>query len=194
MIMSRKNFLEDINLWKRVVNDDSCEAFSALFRKYYKPLLNYGLQLVPRKQLVKDSIQELFFTIWDKRDRLSEIENVSSYLYTSFRRTLFRQVEILHTWQKRDQQYFAETLEEIPLDTEQLLIVEEIRRETIENLQKAFENLNGHQKEVAFLKFYSGLSNDEIGEIMNVKKESVYNYVYRAISALKESMSISLTG
>lgn len=192
--MSRYNSLEDINLWKRVVNDDSCDAFSALFRKYYKPLLNYGLQLVPRKQLVKDSIQELFFTVWDKRDRLSEIENVSSYLYISFRRTLFRQVEIYRTWQKRDHLYFTESSDESLLDTEQVLIVEEIRKETKENLNKAFSNLNGHQREVAFLKFYSGLSNDEICKIMNVKIESVYNYTYRAIATLKESMSISLTG
>lgn len=192
--MSRNNYLEDINLWKRVINDDSCDAFSALFRKYYKPLLNYGLQLVPREQLVKDSIQELFFTIWDKRDRLSEIENVSAYLYKSFRRTLFRQLEIYRTWQKRDHLYFAESSDESLLDTEQLLIVEEIRKEKVENLHKAFNNLNGHQREVAFLKFYSGLSNDEIGKIMNVKIESVYNYTYRAIATLKENMSISLTG
>ncbi|REL24655.1 sigma-70 family RNA polymerase sigma factor [Rhodohalobacter sp. SW132] len=192
--MSKNNFLEDINLWKRVIHDDSCDAFSALFRKYYKPLLNYGLRLVPRKQLVKDSIQELFFTIWDKRERLSEIGNVRSYLYTSFRRTLFRQVEILQTWQKRDELYFSETPNEDLLNTEQLLITEEMNRETKENLQKAFDNLNGHQKEVAFLKFYSGLSNDEIGEIMGVKIESVYNYMYRAISTLKENLEVSLTG
>ncbi|WP_340105921.1 RNA polymerase sigma factor [Rhodohalobacter sp. 8-1] len=192
--MTRSNFLEDINLWKRVVNENSGDAFSALFRKYYKPLLNYGLQLVPRKQLVKDSIQELFFTVWDRRDRLSEIENVSSYLFTSFRRTLFRQVEMFQIWQKRDQLYFVETIQEIGLNTEQSLIVEEINRETKENLKKAFENLTGHQKEAAFLKFYCGLSNDEISDVMGIRKESVYNYMYRAICVLKESMSISLAG
>lgn len=192
--MVRDNFLEDINLWKRVINHDDRQALSTLFRKYYKPLLNYGLQLAPRKQLVKDSIQELFFTIWDKRERLSEIENVSSYLYSSLRRTLFRQVEIYQTWQKRDRTYFEETSREAQLNTEQQLVVEEIENETKENLQEAFDNLNGHQKEAAFLKFYNGLSNDEISEIMGVKKESVYNYIYRAISTLKENMNISLTG
>lgn len=192
--MGRDNFLEDINLWKRVINHDDRQALSTLFRKYYKPLLNYGLQLAPRKQLVKDSIQELFFTIWDKRERLSEIENVSSYLYSSLRRTLFRQVEIHQTWQKRDRSYFEETSREAQLNTEQRLVVEEIEKETKENLQEAFDNLNGHQKEAAFLKFYSGLSNDEVSEIMGVKKESVYNYIYRAISTLKENMNISLTG
>ncbi len=191
--MSNDNFLEDINLWKRVIDDDR-QALSALFRKYYKPLLNYGLQLVPRRQLVKDSIQELFFSIWDKRDRLSEIEYVSAYLYSSLRRSLFRQVEIHQSWQRRDKTYVTESSSEEQLNTEQRLIVEEIKKETKENLQEAFDNLNGHQKEAAFLKFYCGHSNEEISEIMGVKKESVYNYIYRAISTLKENMNISLTG
>jgi RNA polymerase sigma factor (sigma-70 family) len=192
MGMSRDNFLKDINLWKRIIDKDCGDAFSELFTKYYKPLLNYGLQLVPRKQLVKDSIQELFFTVWDKRSRLSEVENVISYLFTSFSRTLFRQVELFRTWKLRDQIYFTETLSSGLLDTEQLLILEETDKETKENLQKAFNNLSPHKKEVAFLKFYSGFSNDEIGDIMNIKTESVYNYMYRAIAALKQNVTVSV--
>jgi RNA polymerase sigma factor (sigma-70 family) len=192
--MSRDNFLKDINLWKRIINEDCGDSLSVLFTKYYKPLLNYGLQLVRRKQLVKDSIQELFFNVWDKRSRLSEVENVSSYLFTSFRRTLFRQVELFRTWKLRDQIYFTEISNSNSLDTEQLLILEEADKETKENLHRAFENLSSHQKEVAFLKFYSGFSNDEIGDIMNIKKESVYNYMYRALAALKQDVTVSLAG
>ena len=192
--MSRDNFLKDINLWKRIINEDCGDSLSVLFTEYYKPLLNYGLQLVPRKQLVKDSIQELFFNVWDKRSRLSEVDNVSSYLFTSFRRTLFRQVELLRTWKLRDQVYFTEFLNSDSLDTEQLLILKETDKETKENLHKAFKNLSSHQKEVAFLKFYNGFSNDEIGDIMNIKTESVYNYMYRALSALKQNVTVSLAG
>ncbi len=191
--MGKDNFLEDINLWKRVINDDR-EALSLLFRKYYKPLLNYGLYLIPREDLVKDSIQELFFTIWNKRDRLSDIEYVSSYLYSSMRRSLFRQTQKQRTWKERDRTYSEENFVTDRVNTEQRLIIEEMQNEKRKNLQEAFDNLNGHQKEAAFLKFYSGLSNDEISEIMGVKKESVYNYIYRAISTLKEKMNISLTG
>lgn len=192
--MSKDNFLKDINLWKRIINDDCGTSLSELFTKYYKPLLNYGLQLVPRKQLVKDSIQELFFTVWDRRNQLAEVENVSSYLFTSFRRTLFRQVELLKTWRMRDQLYFSEMSNSDLLDTEQLLILKETDKKIKENLHKAFKNLSAHQKEVAFLKFYSGFSNDEIGEIMDIKKESVYNYMYRAIASLKQNVPVPLAG
>lgn len=191
--MSQHDFLEDINLWRRLINDDR-DALSRLYRKYYKPLMNYGMRLIPNRDLVKDSIQELFFTIWKSRENLSDVEYVNSYLYSSLRRSLFQQVKKQKSWDDRDRRYCQDNLHDSELNYEQRLILEEIKKEKKEDLQEAFENLNGHQKEVAFLKFYCGLSNDEISDIMKVKKESVYNYIYRAISSLKESMNISMTG
>jgi RNA polymerase sigma factor (sigma-70 family) len=191
--MEQDNFSEDRKLWKRLINDER-DAFSMLFRKYYKPLLNYGFHLIPRDDLVKDSIQELFFTIWDKKENLSDIENVRSYLYCSMRRSLFRQAEKQETRKERDRTYSEEDPNTGQLNMEQYLIIEEIHQEKKENLQTAFEDLNYYQKQAAFLKFYNGLSNDEISEVMGIKKKSVYNYIYRAISVLRENMKISVTG
>lgn len=189
--MKQDNFSEDIKLWKRLINDER-DALSMLFRKYYKPLLNYGLHLIPRDDLVKDSIQELFYTIWDKREGLSDVEHVRSYLYCSMRRTLFRQAEKQRTRKERDRSYTEEDLHTGQLNVEQHLIIGEIQEERKEILQDAFEELNYYQKRAAFLKFYNGLSNDEISEVMGVKKKSVYNYIYRAISVLREHIQISV--
>jgi|SRR5699024_357349 len=189
--MKQENILEDIKLWKRLINDER-DALSMLFRKYYKPLLNYGLHLIPRDDLVKDSIQELFFTMWDKRESLSDVQHVRSYLYCSMRRTLFRQAERQRTRRERDRTYSEEDLHAGQLNVEQNLIIGEIQEERKEILQEAFENLNYYQKRAAFLKFYNGLSNDEISKVMGVKKKSVYNYIYRAISVLREHVQISV--
>lgn len=189
--MNQGNFSEDRNLWKRLINDER-DALSMLFRKYYKPLLNYGLHLLPRDNLVKDSIQEVFFTIWDKRENLSDVEHVRSYLYCSMRRALFRQLNQQKTRNERDRTYSEEALNTGQINIEHHLIIEEIQKEKKKSLEDAFENLNSSQKRAAFLKFYNGLSNEEISEVMGVEKKSVYNYIYRAISALRESMNISV--
>jgi len=86
------NFKEDIQLWKGILRGDQ-QALSQLFRKYYTALLNYGLRLIQEDELVKDSIQELFYTIWETRDRLSDVVYVRSYLYSSMRRTVYRQAK-----------------------------------------------------------------------------------------------------
>ena len=68
---------------------------------------------------------------------------------------------------------------------EELLILDELQQEQKEQLLKALEALNKSEKEAVFLKFYSGLSNAEIAQVMGVNSQSVYNYIHRAIQALK---------
>lgn len=189
--MSKTNYLEDINLWKRILNDDR-EALSLLFKKFYKPLLNYGLYLVPERELVQDNIQELFLRIWKSRDRLSNIEYVRSYLYTSLRRSILEEIELQKNRQKRDRKY-SDSTDFYDKNIEQRMIIEEIKQEEKESVRQALETLTDRQRKAAFLKFYGGLTNDEISEVMNVNKQSVYNYIYRAIVALQEELRISFT-
>ena len=180
---NKKSFTEDIQLWEQLVAEDR-HAFSALFRKYYRPLVNYGLKLIPDEALVKDSIQELFFTIWEQRKNLSEVEYVRSYLYISLRRTVLRQAEIQDSRSQRDRAYTEEAFREM-VNEEQLMMIDELQQEQKAQLREALDALSEREKEAVFLKFYSGLANAEIARVMKVSKQSVYNYIYRAIQALK---------
>lgn len=186
--MKKDSHSEDAMLWKRLLKDDR-DALSEIFQKYYRPLLNYGLKLLPEEELVKDSIQELFFSIWDGRENLSDIEYVRSYLYISLRRTIYRQNEIQQKRNKRDQLYSEEFFQYI-VDKEKLMIIEEFKQEQKKELTEALEILNSREKEVIFLKFYSGLSYAEIAQIMEVNRQSVYNYMYRAIQALENFLDV----
>lgn len=190
--MGKENSLEDLNLWKRLVKDDR-HALSLLFQKYYNPLLNYGMRIIPRFDLVKDSIQELFYTVWKSRSRLNDVEKVAPYLYASMRRILFRQAEIEQTRHDRDRSYSQENNRK-NLNKEEEIIIEELSQETTEKLEEALEELSGRPKEAAFLKFYGGLSNDEISEVMGVNKQTVYNYINTAVTTLEETLCVSLTG
>lgn len=175
---------DDIQLWHRILDGDRC-ALSQLFNKYYSPLLNYGLNILSREDLVKDSIQEMFFTIWKGREELSDIKYVRSYLYSSFRRAVFRQAEIKNNRDSRDESYAEESFREI-LNREELMIKEELRQEQKRELLKAVRELTKRQKEAFFLKFQEGLSNEEIAQVMDVNKQSVYNYIHRAVVALQD--------
>lgn len=184
----RSDFYDDTHLWKGVLNGDR-RALSQLFKRFYPPLFNYGLKLYAREELVKDSIQELFYTIWEKRNQLSDVEYVRSYIYSSFRRTVFRQAEIESVRNKRDKAYSEESFREL-VNKEQLMILNELKREQKRKLQNALQTLSKRQKEAVFLKFQNGLSNQEIALVMDVNKQSVYNYIHRAIAALQEYLQV----
>ncbi|MDR8390380.1 sigma-70 family RNA polymerase sigma factor [Aliifodinibius sp. S!AR15-10] len=181
--MDQVSFSEDIKLWERLLTGDK-SALSELFKKYYSQLLSYGLKLVSDRALVKDSIQELFYSIWEQRDNLSEVEYIRSYLYVSLRRAIYRQAEIKQNRHDRDRAYSEEFFQHV-INHEKLMIQEELKEEQKRELKRGLDLLNKREKEALFLKFYSGLTNAEIAQVMEVNRQSVYNNIYRAIQSLK---------
>ncbi|MCW9707986.1 RNA polymerase sigma factor [Fodinibius salsisoli] len=184
----KENCSEDIRLWEELRAGDRT-ALSSLFNKYYTHLLNYGLKIIPNTQLVKDSIQELFISIWEYRSNLSQVEYIRSYLFSSLRRTIIRQHDVAETRQERDERYSEESFKKL-INKEQLMIMDELEEEQKYRLEQAIEQLSKRQKEAVFLKFYNGFTSDEIAEIMGVNKQSVYNYISRSIDTLREQLLV----
>jgi RNA polymerase sigma-70 factor (ECF subfamily) len=65
------------------------------------------------------------------------------------------------------------------------LIHAEVLSEQEQTIRKAIEQLPTRQQEVIFFKFYEGLSNEEIAQIMDVERQTVANFLYRALTQLK---------
>ena len=55
-------------------------------------------------------------------------------------------------------------------------------------VRRAIDGLPKRQQEVVFLKFYEGLENDQIAELMDINRQSVANLLYRALCTLKNQM------
>lgn len=175
---------EENVLWLKIKNGDE-EALADLFRLYYNRLFNYGIKIVKNDEFIKDCIQELFLTIWDRKKYINEAFSVSSYLISSLRRTIFRKIRKQKTHYERNKKYFDHHFQET-LNIEELIIHFETRSKNKEQLACALDQLGGRQKEAIYLKFYDGLSNNEIADVMGINKQSVYNHVSGAIRMLQK--------
>src|SRR5690554_1114565 len=78
-------------VWDRFVSGDT-SCFRKLFVSYYKGLYGYGLKLCGDQNLVEDSIQDLFETLWKRRKSLKHVKSPNVYLYVSLRRNIYREV------------------------------------------------------------------------------------------------------
>lgn len=78
-------------LWEQFVAGDK-SAFSILYKHYVSDLYLFGLRLSQNQELVKDAIQELFVSLWNKRETLPQVTNVKSYLITSLRNKVLRKI------------------------------------------------------------------------------------------------------
>jgi RNA polymerase sigma factor (sigma-70 family) len=178
--------LDDVHLWQNVKRDNEL-AFSVLYKKYTQRLYNYGMHSCHDHDLVMDCLQELFVSIWDKRNNLTTVHSVSSYLFKSFRRLLMKKL----SWRKRFLQTFDANQEryfEITLPIEALIERGEVQEEQSEKMRRCLLSLTKRQREAIFLRFYNDLSYSDIASIMELQVDSVYNIISKAIDSLREKL------
>lgn len=182
-----KDQRDESELWKKIIEGNQ-EAFASLFYKYHQILFNYGYKIVPRKVFIEDCIQELFLTIWEKHETISDAKSVKAYLFTSMRRMVFKNLRKIHNQNNRNIRY-AKEKDELSFSIEDYIIENERHKEHQKKLQIALRALSRRGREVIYLKYFSGMSNSEIASLMEIKRQSVYNHVSEAIDNMQHSVS-----
>lgn len=79
--------LSDSQLWNDLKNGNP-EVLNFLFYEFYNDLYFYGTKLVNDKNLIIDTIQDLFSNLWENKKRLSDVQHIKAYLFQIFRNRL----------------------------------------------------------------------------------------------------------
>lgn len=177
--------------WKEMKKGDR-QALQNLFEHYSEILLSYGISLFKNRELVKDSIQDVFIDLWHYRNTLSPTDNVKLYLLKSLRTKILRNISkynrahdfSIEDANLREQEWNS------PFESE--WTHGETDRLQQQKLQLAILRLPARQKEVLRCIFYESMSYEETSYLMSMKIKSVYNLIWRAISNLKKHITSTM--
>lgn len=179
------------NLWHELKHGDR-SAFNSLIRLHYQLLFNYGSKISKDQSLVEDCIQELFIYLWEHRSTLADVVVVKAYLIKSLRRRIINQLttkdqklvdRVENFSDDQRGSFFTFSHEKVLIDNENSEIIQS-------KLNQAITNLPDRQREAIFLKYYSGLSYEEIAQVMDMEKQSVANVLRRALLSLRALFSL----
>lgn len=182
--IQRSNAPDDKIMWQRFIAGEVV-AFDYLMSSHFRSLFHYGSKFSKDKEFVKDCIQDLFLSLWERRDNLSSDIVVKPYLMASLRRLMHR---------KHDQNARLEGEEYrgqegsflLEFSVEQQYIEQESTLLLSQKLQRLLDELPLRQKEVVYLKFFQELDRSQISEIMEVSPQTVSNLLQIAIKHLKK--------
>jgi RNA polymerase sigma factor (sigma-70 family) len=174
---------KDAMLWNQFRLGDG-GAFSAVFKKYYTGLYNYGCRITDDTNLVEDCIQELFIDIWRTSGK-AEVQSVKAYLFTAFK---FKLMKLLAKNSKTSL-LAADNQQTFVLGQDVLLINKETDAQKNKQVLDAISQLSPRQKEIIYLKFYLNLSYEEVSELMQINYQAARNLIYKAIKELKNKIA-----
>ena len=173
-------------LWILLLEGD-INAFEALYDRYSAVLYRYCRNFSDDMHLIEDCIQELFTRLWEKRSSLTVTSSVRFYLLSSIRRMLFRKLQQQSKRNQYEQGVKGFIFEGIGTPEQGYILREEDKR-LQRILLDAVNTLPINQREIMYLRYYQGLSFDEISTLTGIGKKTAYNLVFIALKNLKKKL------
>ena len=157
----------------------------AFYESEYDYLVSVGLYHKVDLNQIKDTIQQLFLDFYERKVNLQEVSNPRSYIITAFKRRLIDLGRAGAQKARFDLLFYQEIEDHSILHQIEL---RELSQERLALLRVAYEQLPARCRKVIFLKFYEGLSNEEIAHRTNLSMRSVYNNLSEGIKRLKAAV------
>ena len=176
---------EDKITWEVFKKGDK-NALSQIYDQHVDFLFRYGKKFTTDKELVKDTIQDLFFDLINTCNNLGTTDNIRFYLIKAFRRRLFRNLQKLGDLPKLVDE--SELQAEIVYSVEEALIIREELTHREQMIQQGLKEISPKQREILFYRFTCDFEYSQICEIMSLKYDSARKQVFRAIKALKDKL------
>jgi len=174
--------LESDLLQRLQQNDD--EALALLMKMYYDDLYNYAARFTKDDGLIKDCIQEVFISLWQRRETANAILSPKYYFLRAIKnkvlKSLHKNVRKVTSEHLQDEYDFFHEF-----SIERVIIDKQISEEKAERLRKTLSLLSKRQIEIIYLKYYQYLDHGQIAELMNISRQSVYNLLHEAIHKLR---------
>lgn len=167
--------------WSEVKKGNDQE-WRNLFRQHAGFLYAYGMKFAHNEELVKDTIQELFLNIYEKRHTLSEPTFIRAYLCSGLRNRLINEMK------KESPVFLEEGDYEFTLYVDAENSEEDEEEKQYKKIQGLLNKLTNRQREVIYLKYFKGLSNEEIAKVLDINKQSVANLISDGLKQMKKDL------
>jgi len=183
-----KKSMDELALVRLAKNGDK-EALKALFEENKRKIFALAFQYTKNAEDAEDILQETFIKAYRFLDKF-DFQNGVSFSPWLYRIGINCSIDYLRRHRKdRDKNSEFESLENISSDDansdpEHIRHSKEIR----EKIDHALNKLSGKQRMVFILRHYQQLSTKEIADYMSTSEGSVKTQLFRAVSAVKESL------
>lgn len=163
-------------LWQLCKIHNDHKAFKVIYDREFGHLLSYGLKICKDHSDVKDALQEIFTDLWVKKSS-RRINHIKLYLLKSLKYRLIKdknkgKIIDINTLPKELSYTITPTNKELQSD----------------EVKTILSQLPQNQQEILNLKYYQGLSNSQIAEVLDIKYQSVSNRLHRVLNVFRKKI------
>jgi len=161
----------------------SLEAFDVIYHRYYHAVYCNALKLVKDPTLAEDILQEVFLTLWNKKETIDCNRPIGGWLFTV---SYHCSINLLRKQLKASVCYSNIAREATPPLSEDDILQ---KNSQWFQLEQAIAKLSPQKRKVVELCKLDGKTYEEAANTLNISKHTVKEYLMTAMSSLKEIVS-----
>ena len=166
-------------------------AFTQLYFHFGKKLILFGVSLVRSKEIAEELVEDVFVRLWANRAQISEIENITVYLYVAVKnKALNKLSQKAHELIAAPFDYLDTTLDEFAASPYDLMITSEM----MGRMQQVIESLPPRCKMIFKLIREDGLKYKEVAEILNISVNTIDAQMAIAVRKICMALHIEKPG
>lgn len=172
--------------WLRRMQGGDEEAFEHLFLCYYDALCRFASRYVSSSDAVEDLVQDVFFSVWQRREALDPQQSLRAYLYKATRNEALKHLDRQERWARAQREVRERSLRRQPGEKMQ-------HNELKAEMWKALDALPDRRREVFLLSRRHELTYAEIAELLDISVKTVETQMGRALQFLEEQFPTLLS-
>ncbi len=162
-------------------------AFTEIFNRYSALFYNHAYNKLRNEEEARDIVQEVFINLWSRRINLDVTNNLSGYLYTAIRNSIFNLIKHKKVVANYEV-IFTQINEQHPVATDYLVR----EKQFAELIESEIEALPPRMREVFNLRRKEYLSNKEISARMNITESTVADQMKKALRILRFKIGLTI--
>lgn len=159
-------------------------AFKQIFELYNKSVYSFVLRFVHSKADAEEIVQDTFFILWQRRDKLPAIEHPKNYIYTIVRNKTYDYLNQAAKNQRAMEQIWAN----MQTDYNNTAELSDLR-DVAQLIENGLMHLPKMKQEVFRLSREGGLNHEQIAEHIGLSKSRVKNIIVDVLKYLKHYMA-----
>jgi RNA polymerase sigma-70 factor (ECF subfamily) len=167
----------------RQITLGNMKAFETLFRQYYQMLCSFALKFVGDPDTAEEIVQDLFYTLWEKRMELQINTSVKSYLFTSVHNRCLKFIQHQAVEQKY-RNYYLKQGSEIDTEPDNPANVGEMQQIIDQTLNSLPERCG----RIFRLNRFEGLKYHEIAVKLSISVKTVEANMGKALRILRKNL------
>lgn len=167
---------------------DDTQAYKQLFLLFYPSLVHFAVSIIKSKEVAEEIVSDVFIKIWQKRQHLEKVENLSFYLFTAVKNRCISQFSDFKNRTGVNINDISIEFKSIYHDPEQKMI----SAETIKQIQEAIQELPPRCRLIFRLVKEEGLKYKEVAELLQLSVKTVENQMSLAFKKIGSAVNFKL--